>query len=203
MLCFHGFSGHAEELHPRHRHLLQHCGFSPLLCLLCFDRSVCPGQCGNRGPDETPGGEQQGSQGGGGAGGRAGTGAPDGRRGYGSKVTPAPPSGTGNGQVEFWGFPLEVHWRWGHGAGKGRSYGLTHCRYNQRLCKYQSRTPLTPGAPIGGKCSFGSFLWFVCSLYKVCVGLGFGAGIPWLYCDFRIFVCLYCHVLYSSHSHVF
>uniref|UniRef100_A0AAX7UAC6 Voltage-dependent T-type calcium channel subunit alpha n=1 Tax=Astatotilapia calliptera TaxID=8154 RepID=A0AAX7UAC6_ASTCA len=51
------------------------------------------------------------------------------------EVAPAQPSDTGYGQVKLWGFPLEVSQRSGYRAGKGWSYGFTHCRYNQRLCR--------------------------------------------------------------------
>lgn len=144
------FPGYVEGLRPRYRHLLQHCGFSHLLRLLCPDRSVCPGQCGHRSTDEAPGGEQQGSQGRGRAGG-GDDGTGDGSGGHSSKVAPAQPSDTGYGQVKLWGFPLEVSQRSGYRAGKGWSYGFTHCRYNQRLCRHQSRIPFMHRAPTGGK----------------------------------------------------
>lgn len=161
-------SGHVKGLRSwHHHHLLQHCGLSHLLRLLCFDRSVRPGQRCHRRPDEASGGEQQGSQGGGGAGGGAGAGeqAPSGRNG--NEVTPAQPDDTGHGQVKFWGFPLEVHRRRGQGAGNGWSYGLTHCWYNQRHCKHQSRRCFMPGHPPGGDTSLFLFcLSIMCALTR-------------------------------------
>ena len=148
-------SGHVKGLRSWHQHhLLQHCGLSHLLRLLRSDRSVRPGQRCHRRSDEASGGEQQGSQGGGGAGGGVGAGeqAPSGRNG--NEVTPAQPDDTGHGQVKFWGFPLEVYRRRGQGAGNGWSCGLTHCWYNQRHCKHQSRACFMPGHPAGGDKSF-------------------------------------------------
>lgn len=156
--------GHVKRLWPRHQPLLQHCGLSHLLRLLCADRSVRPGQRRHRRPDEAPGGEQQGSQSGGRErdGGRIG--APDGRGRHGApEVAPAEPAGTGHGQVELWGFTLEVGRRRSQGTGKRRPHGLAHRLPNQRVSKHHSRPPIMPGPSTGGIQSF------LCCLYVKCV----------------------------------
>lgn len=141
------FPGHVKGLRPGHWHLLQHRGLSHLLRLLRPHRSVRPGQCGHRCPDEAPGGEQQGSQRGGGARGGDGTGEQSSDGGNGVEVSTAQPSGSGHGPVQFWRLPLEVQRRTGH----RRADGLTNRWHTERLYKHQCRRPFVSGAPTGGE----------------------------------------------------